>query len=312
MESTGASSGDTWLNATGTYSHSSDDRNRIWSAKLSVSNEFDYFSFGFGGGYTWLFNEKNTELSLHGNIYLDTWYPVYPYELRPGNFSNSSAYNPVFTPFTNDKRNSYSAGFVLSQILSKRLQGSLAADYILQKGLLSTPFQRVYFKDFNPVYVDNFRLADDVERLPDSRYKVAFGGRLHYYINQVFVARFFYRYYFDEWGIESQTVNLELPVKISGSFTLYPSYRYYSQTAADYFAPYAAHSSDEQYYTSDYDLSGFSANQFGFGVSYTDIFTKFHISRFGLKSVDLKYYRYSRNINFNANLIEFGCKFIMD
>ena len=146
MESTGASSGDTWLNATGTYSHSSDDRNRIWSAKLSVSNEFDYFSFGFGGGYTWLFNEKNTELSLHGNIYLDTWYPVYPYELRPGNFSNSSAYNPVFTPFTNDKRNSYSAGFVLSQILSKRLQGSLAADYICRKAYYQHHFSAFILK----------------------------------------------------------------------------------------------------------------------------------------------------------------------
>ena len=42
--SSGASSSDIWLNFTGSYSHSSDDRNNIWSAKLSVSSEYDYFS----------------------------------------------------------------------------------------------------------------------------------------------------------------------------------------------------------------------------------------------------------------------------
>ena len=46
VASSGASSSDTWANLTGSYNHSSDDRNKIWSAKLSVSNEFDYFSVG--------------------------------------------------------------------------------------------------------------------------------------------------------------------------------------------------------------------------------------------------------------------------
>lgn len=56
--SSGASSSDTWANVTGSYSHSNDDRNRIVSGKVSFSNEYDYTSIGFGGSYTWLFNEK--------------------------------------------------------------------------------------------------------------------------------------------------------------------------------------------------------------------------------------------------------------
>ena len=60
--SSGASQSDTWANLTGSYTHNSDDRNQIWSAKASVSSEYDYFSLGFGGSYTRLFNEKNTEL----------------------------------------------------------------------------------------------------------------------------------------------------------------------------------------------------------------------------------------------------------
>tara|TARA_B100001167_G_scaffold42405_1_gene24159 strand:- start:26461 stop:27738 length:1278 start_codon:yes stop_codon:yes gene_type:complete len=310
--SSGASSGDTWANLTGSYSHSSDDRNKIWSAKASVSSEYDYFSVGFGGSYTWLFNEKNTELSLNGNIYLDTWKTIYPIELRPGANYGGAGYNPQFTPFDNTGRNSYSLGLGFSQILSKNLQGSLALDLVQQQGLLSTPFQRVYFSDKPDVFVEDFQLADDIERLPDTRFKIAVGGRLNYYINSMFVLRSYYRYYTDDWGIKSHTASLEVPVKITDKFTLYPSYRFYNQTAADQFGAYNTHLSTDEFYTSDYDLSKYNANQFGFGLNYTDIFAKIHIIQFGLKSIDLKYYNYKRNTGLSSNIITAGFKFVQD
>ena len=83
--SSGASSNDVWSNVTLGYSHSSDDRNTSWNTKLAVSIEYDYFSLGFGGGFTRLFNEKNTELGVNANIYLDKWNAIYPSELRPFN-----------------------------------------------------------------------------------------------------------------------------------------------------------------------------------------------------------------------------------
>lgn len=327
VASSGASSSDVWANGTFTYSHSSDDRNSIWSAKLSVSSEYDYFSIGFGGSYTRLFNEKNTEISISGNIYLDKWKLIYPIELRPflpggtglnhplfteNTITGNPDYDPLFTPADGQDRNSYSLGLGFSQILNKNLQGSLALDVVRQEGLLSTPFQRVYFADVADSFIDNFHLADDIERLPDSRLKVAIGGRLHYYINEYVTMRGFYRYYFDDWGIRSHTASLEVPVKIAEKFTLYPSYRFYNQTAADYFRPYNEHDSGEKYYTSDYDLSEYSANQFGFGVGYTDIFTKFNIWRFGLKSIDVMYYKYDRDTSFGSHIVTAGFKFVMD
>ncbi|MCB0446331.1 MAG: hypothetical protein KDD03_02265, partial [Gelidibacter sp.] len=66
------------------------------------------------------------------------------------------------------------------------------------------------------------------------------------------------------------------------------------------------------FYTSDYDLSKFNANQYGFGISYTDIFAKFHLFKFGLKSIDLKYNYYKRNTGLKANIIAAGIKFILD
>ncbi|WP_273569051.1 DUF3570 domain-containing protein [Maribacter halichondriae] len=323
VASSGASRADTWVNLTGNYSHSSDDRNDIWSAKLSVSSEYDYFSIGFGGSYAKLFNEKNTELSIDANVYLDTWNAIYPIELRPfgtggigffrpDEITGNTNYNPDFTEFDSEGRNSYSLGLGFSQILHKNVQGSLSLDFVNQKGLLSTPFQRVYFSDIIDSFIDDFQLADDIERLPDSRFKIAIGGRLNWYLNASLSLRTYYRYYFDDWGINSHTASLEIPVKLSDTFTLYPSYRFYNQTAADYFAPYEVHLSTNIFYTSDFDLSKYSANQFGFGASYTDIFTKFHLWKFGMKSIDLKVFHYNRNTSLQYNIATLGVKFVMD
>lgn len=317
--SSGASSSDVWVHGSGTYSHSSDDRNQVWTANLTGSAEFDYTSFGVGGSFTRLFNEKNTELTLSGNLYLDQWKKLLPYELRNESggehnqyysYMDNPDYNPKFTGLDGKARNSYSVGLVFTQILSKRFQMAALSDWVVQKGLLSTPFHRIYFADYDDVFYENFHLADDVERLPDSRSKIALGARLNYYLNERIVLRGFYRYYTDDWGISSNTASLEVPIKIGNKITLYPSYRYYSQTAADYFAGYNQHLSTETYYTSDYDLSKFSANQYGIGFRYTDIFTEHHIWKLKIKSLDLKYHYYERDSGFKANLVSFGIGFI--
>jgi hypothetical protein len=170
----------------------------------------------------------------------------------------------------------------------------------------------VYFSDVADSFIENFQLADAIERLPDSRLKIAIGGRLNYYINETFVLRTFYRYYSDDWGIKSHTASIEVPIKLNDKFTLYPSYRFYNQSAADHFAKYEEHLATDEFYTSDYDLSKYAANQYSFGLSYTDIFTKFHISKFGLKSIDLKYTYYDRGNTLSASIISAGFKFVMD
>lgn len=356
VESSGASKQDTWGSVNVDYTHSSDDRNNFWNANVSFATEYDYTSIGFGGGFSKLFNEKNTEVGLHAKVYLDTWSPKYPTELdsyleENGNLNdgffeavnilNESAeivndsgftgdvWSPTegFELIKNKGRNTYSISFSFSQILSKNAQFSLFFDLVKQQGWLANPMQRVYFADVDNFFIGNgdsinnytsssntdvFQLADDFERLPDSRFKIPIGLRFNYYLNETFVLRTYYRYYMDDWGVNSHTASVELPIKITPKFTLYPSYRYYTQTEADYFAGFDKHISTSDYYTSDYDLSKFNANQYGFGVTYTDIFTKAHIWKFGLKSIDLKYNYYKRNTGLTANYFAAGFKFVMD
>nr|WP_223826620.1 DUF3570 domain-containing protein [Flagellimonas sp. S3867] len=297
-----------------TYQHSSKDRNSIWSANAYFSAEYDYFSVGFGGSYSKLFNEKNTELTLSARVFLDKWNAIYPIELRPGFFDDRitgiGTYNPGFTAFDKENRNSYSVSLSFSQILGKKLQGALFVDLVSQNGLLSTPFQRVYYGDVNDFFIDDFQLADNVEQLPDSRFKVPFGGRLNFYATDFLILRSYYRFYWDDWGITSHTASIEAPLKLTDKFTLYPTYRYYTQSAADYFYQKEDALSTLDFYTSDYDLSKYDAHQYGFGVQYKDIFTNAKIFSFGLKTIDLRFSKYDRSDGLNASIITLGTTFI--
>lgn len=324
--SSGASAQDVLTTLVVNYSHSSDDRNTIWNAHLSGSVEYDYSSIGFGGGLTKLFNDKNTEFNISANVYLDTWKPIYPKELQDFsdyglsggifnhfaiNSTSVNPYNPVdFKLHDKKNRNSYSLSLSFSQIVTKKIQFSLFADVLQQQGLLSTPYQRVYFADKDDYFINDFQLADDIERLPDSRFKLPVGMRWNFYLSEKFALRTYFRYYWDNWGIDSQTASLEVPIKISSRFTIYPMYRYYTQNQSKYFAAYEKHLSTEEYYTSDYDLSTFNANQYGLGVNYTDIFLGSRIWKFGLKNIDLRFNHYSRSDGLEANIISFGIKFV--
>ena len=314
--SSGESSRDQLLYINPSYQHSSKDRNTIWSANAYLSNEHDYVSIGFGGSYAKLFNERNTEISISGRVFLDRWDAIYPIELRPGFFDDrivgDGTYTPNFQPFDSETRDTYSLSLNFSQIINKRLQGALFADVVVQNGLLSTPFQRVYFGDIPDFFIDDFQLADDVERLPESRFKLPIGGRLNYFWNDFLILRSYYRFYLDDWGITSHTANIETPIKLSQKFTLYPNYRFYTQTAANYFFPREGAASTLEFYTSDFDLSDYSAHQYGMGIQYKDVLGSFKVLTFGLKSVDLRFNQYNRNNGLDAFIVSLGTTFVAD
>ncbi|WP_149275128.1 DUF3570 domain-containing protein [Pareuzebyella sediminis] len=314
--SSGASKQDVLVHFNPSYQHTSENRNSVWSANGYVSSEYDYFSLGLGGGYIGLFNEKNTEFSVSAKVYFDTWNPQYPIELRDGFFDSrivgGGTYTPYFVPFSNEKRNTYALSLGLSQILGKKIQGAIFMDVVLQNGLLSTPFQRVYFGDTPAFFIEEFQLADDVERLPDHRFKIPFGARLNYYLSDTFILRSYYRFYYDDWGITSHTASLEVPVQLNDSFTLYPLYRFYTQRAADYFFEKEGAISLYDFYTSDYDLSKYSSHQYGIGIRYSDIFTRAKVLGFGLKTLDLRLNTYNRNTGLNAFIMTLGTTFVAD
>jgi hypothetical protein len=263
-----------------------------FSARLGGSGEYDYFSVNGGLQYNVELPDRNTAFSFGGQAFFDTWVPIYPVELR------GRATVPT------DQRRSYNLSMGISRVLTKRMQVSLQVEGIYMEGLLSTPFHRVFFTE---------QAQAQLENLPNSRLKIPIGVRLNNYLTEWLVARWYYRYYWDDWGIQGHTASIELPVKINRFLSIYPFYRYHTQTAADYFKPYKEHSLDETFYTSDFDLAEMTSHSYGIGMSYSPpgglakLKLPFDKRPFLMvKNIDVKYSHYDRSTGLKANIVSLG------
>ncbi len=253
-------------------------KGETYGIKVGVSTEYDYKSISGGLSYTKEFNEGNSEVSFTGQVFFDNWDLIFPSELR----------REVSLPSSD--RQSYNGQLVFSQVINKRMQMSISAEAILMKGLLSTPFHRVYFAE---------QTKADIERLPNSRLKIPVGLRLNYFATDNIIIRSYYRYYNDDWGINAHTASLDIPIKLSPALTVMPFYRYHTQTAADYFAPFKEHSITETLYTSDFDLSALSSHKVGVGIRIAPIYglarTKFFKRGFLIKYLEVRGAYYTRD-----------------
>ncbi|PHN06016.1 DUF3570 domain-containing protein [Flavilitoribacter nigricans] len=293
-----ASSADTRVYPTLSWLMTDEQKRYRIGASTSFSHEYDYNSFGLGFNIAKFSADHNRELGLNLQAYFDQWQVIYPIEVRRRYQTEN------ILGLTGSGRNSFSASLVYSQVINRRLQVALMADGVYQQGLLSTPFNRVYFEGQEQA---------EVEKLPDSRWKLPLGIRANYFLSDFLVARAYYRYYVDQWGIKAHTASLELPVKINSFFSVYPFYRYYTQTQADYFAPYGAHQLTDTYYTSDYDISAFNSHFYGAGLRYgppNGIFdVKAGAASYGLKMIEFRYGHYERSTQLQSDIFSIQLKF---
>ncbi len=283
-----ASYSDTRIYPSFTWSVENESKGKTISAGVSSSTEYDYLSFGANVGISKKTKDKNGEFSGRLQAFVDQVHLIAPEELR--GTSNILDHG-------NANRTTIVGSLAWSQVINKNLQIMLLTDVVHQQGFLSLPFYRVYFRDGSV----------HQEKLPDRRLKIPIGFRANYFLGDRFVIRTYYRYYKDDWGVSSHTVNLEIPVKLTPFLSISPFYRYYNQTAVDYFKPYGVHTAQDQFYTSNYDLSKFNSNFFGAGIRLSPPKGVLGIQR--LNMLELRYGHYTKNIAMNANIVSVNLKF---
>ncbi len=259
------------------------DEKTGWTAGAigSYSTEYDYQSVGLGLSLAKSSADNNRELALRLQGYWDTWTVILPIELRSSQRKEEGT----------EPRASYSASLSYTQVINSRLQASVLVDAVWQQGLLATKYQRVYLSDHSV----------HSEMLPDSRIKFPIGLRLHYFAGSRFVLRSYYRYYTDDWGIRAHTVNLEAPVKLNPYLSVSPFYRYYTQTASDYFAPLREHTIADALYTSDYDLSAFQSHFAGLNIRYVPERGVLGIKQW--KTAEVRYGHYIRSDGLASDVV---------
>ena len=256
---------------------------------LSYSHESDYRSYGITGGFTIQSADRNTVLTGNSWLYFDQLKKILPYELRTAETGGIiGAPNQHRYPWV--KRNTYSGSFSLSRVINPRWQVLALLDLTYQHGFLSMPFHRIYFKD----------LALSTENLPVARYKIPIAIRSANFWNDWFITRAGYRFYLDDWGMKAHTADMECTAKINPFFSVSAFYRYYQQTAIDYFKPYGEHDRfEEVYFTSNYDLAALYSQYFGMGMRWVPL--KGLLGNKHWKSIECRYGHYERSDGLRAD-----------
>ncbi|MES2746906.1 MAG: DUF3570 domain-containing protein [Bacteroidota bacterium] len=280
-----ASSADTRFYPSINYSIENEEKGNTLGFGVSSSTEYDYQSFGGTVSYAKKTKDKNGEFTAKFQAYLDQVKTIKPVELRTNEDSGS------------ESRNTFAGSFSYSQIINKNFQLMFLADVISQQGYLSLPFHRVYFND----------LSVHQEKLPDSRLKIPIALRASYFLGDNVIIRAYYRYYSDDWKLTSHTINLEVPIKLSPFFSVSPFYRYYQQGATKYFNGYGQHTANEEFYTSNYDLSAFNSNFLGMGVKFSPLKGVFGIKHF--HTLEMRYGHYSKTNLMTSNIISINIKY---
>jgi hypothetical protein len=260
------------------------------------SIESDYFSLPLNLGV--LIAEKNG-MRTYG-IDFQSFFD----DLRWGRLSDSFQPEKLIYPvelrnkewFTNYNRNSYNLKLAFTQIINKRNRLGIYPELSYQNGLLSTPFHRVYFAD------QSLR----VENLPHERWKIAMGVKLNSFIGGRTILKNTIDYYTDSFLVGGIGLENETALKITPQLVFAPSFRIYFQNGSNYFAPYKEHQINEEFYTSDYDLSTMTTQKGGVAIRYSPSAKQNGKVIFAM--IEFSYSYYSRSNGLDAHIISCGFK----
>ncbi len=148
-------------------------------------------------------------------------------------------------PTNTDKANKdiRSAWIGVSRIVSKRAILRFGLSYTYRDGFLTDPY----------------KLRD---RRPDERKEWVFSsGYRHFFDEANGAAHIDYRYFDDDWGVRSHTLDLAWHQELDARTALIPFLRYYSQDEADFFSNTV--DLDDRYFADDYRLSAYGAISVG-------------------------------------------------
>lgn len=201
------------------------------SGQLSYSQESDYLSTGISLQDAVDFNRKNTTL-LFGGAY--THDALTPANNRPS-----------------DTKDTIDVLLGVTQVLSPTtlLTANIALGQVT--GFISDPYKLV-------------ELNGDLtfEKRPESKTKQIVYLGLNQFITPLDASvELGIRHYGDSFGLNAETITLAWYQKMGEHFILSPSFRYYTQTAADFYN--VRFSGSPEFYSSDYRISSLTGTSYG-------------------------------------------------
>lgn len=231
---------------------------------VSYSHEYDYQSVTMGGGFSTELLQKNVTVGL----------------------GYSYVYNIVgrsHTPLSDfqDHLDIHALNASFTQLLSKRSYLQLSGSVIVAKGYQASVYRYVpIFLEgtLDPSQLTEARLESGAarplarlaERLPRDRIRGAAVARLNHAFDFGLTVAGDYRFYADDWAIQSHTLSLNLYQRLPAGLQVRLRERFYVQSDANFYqAAYFVPDADSRptLFTMDRELSKFWYNLVGLKVS---------------------------------------------
>lgn len=223
---------------------------------LARSNEEDFYSTEASAEYMhWLGDSKNKSvtfaLSYQANEILDRCPEGSPSTCDAGSGASqaqdANAINAQVSYFQNIDAQSYAKATLFASN---------------DDGFLTNPYFNVV-RNYNGVTADIVQ-----EKRPDTR--TAYGAAFKYAnaLNDSLSLHLGYRFYHDDWDINSHTVDSDLYIQASSNWIFKLGLRAYTQSQASFYSERKDFFTNETYATSDERLSNFTAITYKSSVDY--------------------------------------------
>ena len=255
--------------------------NHKLSPQLAYSSESDYKSFGLSLIDSIDFNDKNTTITIGASHDIDRIVPNYGMNIiREKNKDNSQliiGLNQLINPktvFTANLTLGYSTGY-----LDDPYKGVLFDDhYSPSNEEIKSLSEFLSLDEINDLF--EYKDGDPYVLFPENRpskkfRQVGLLSLTHYVEKLKGSIEGAYRYYHDDFGINSNTLSLTWRQKIGEQFIVSPSFRFYRQTSADFYNPRFSVGSPIQHpeetpshYSADFRLSEFDSYTYGVKFNY--------------------------------------------
>ena len=210
-----------------------------------ISKETDYFSLG--GSATYTFDTENrmttyaTGFGLNYDLVSPTGGAPPEFGIVPdtvsggddgGEGGEGEGEGDEGLGLNGEQKITASVLLGITQTISRRALTQLNYTYTRNDGYLTDPYKLLSVVDNNGETLNHI-----YEKRPDSRNGNALYWAFVYHLPRD-VLHLSYRYYWDDWAIQSNTYDLKYRFELGGGHYLQPSLRYYTQTAADFYHLY--------------------------------------------------------------------------
>jgi len=227
------------VRATPTFLVAYDDGLNAVSAGVYYSGEEDYTGKAIFANYTRQLNDGNTAVGIGFSQSWDNWSPANNRKL------------------SRDNRDEQKIDLSINQLLTADSSIQLVYSYMHSQGFLSSPYPYVMQDSFI-----------GFEKYPNDRVGQAIALKGLYYIDEDNAMNYGYRYYSDDWGIDSHTFNIEWLHDINDALMVGARARYYIQSKADFTKAIGSYTSSDTYLVSDYRMSAFDSYDIGIPIKY--------------------------------------------